>query len=181
VGNTIIRTTLVSPAQASGVINEIDDLADALIALIGTYIPGLPPIKGLKNLAVSDQDRAPIPCVMVQPRGLQTFEMKTSARFERWHKFQLVWVVGDATIEGTTKLCTDGAALFEKLFSNNALSDRGTPAPSNKFVSNGTTWIYSRIPSIDVNPTFLTGRTDGPKYGAFGELNLLLQTVPALI
>ena len=42
-------------------------------------------------------------------------------------------------------------------------------------------WIFSDMGSIAFEPAFLSGRTPGPRYFAFGEFHLRLQTVPALM
>lgn len=177
--NTQIQTILVSPGQTSGVINDVDSLTQVLIDLFRQYIPGLPPIRGLHNLGVSDQDCAPIPCIMVQPEDV-TPSMKTTARFEKWYQFHIVWVIGGETPEEVAVLVTDGGALMQKLFSNNALNDRSASLPSNKYCGYPPYWIFSEMGGIHFEPAFLSGRTPGPKFFAFGEMHLRLQTVPAL-
>ena len=177
--NTTIRTTLVSPGQSAGVVNDVDTLTEALMALFRSTIPGLPPIKGLHNLGVNDQDRAPIPCIMVQPENVAP-SMVTTARFEKWYQFHLVFVLGAETPEECAVLVTDAGALMQKLFSNNALNDRNG-ANSNRYCNYSPYWIFSTMGNIAFEPAFLSGRTPGPKYFAFGELHLRLQTVPALM
>jgi len=179
-GNTAILTKLISPGQSSGVINDVDTLTAALMSLFQTYIPGLPAIRGLHNIGVGDQDRAPVPCIMVQPENVSP-TMETSARFTKWYQFHLVWVVGADSIEQATALATDGGVLVQKLFSNNALNDRNTATPSNQFMVYPSNWLDSKMGAIEYEPAFLSGRTPGPKYFAYGEMHLRLQTVPQLM
>jgi len=180
-GNSRIDTTLASPGQSAGqVINDVDTQVETLIALVQQCIPGLPPLKGLRSFAIEEQDRAPIPCCMIQPVNV-TPSMVTTARFQRWQTFDFWYAVGADTVEDVAVLVTDGGALFQKLFSNNALNDRSSNPPSNKYASNGTSWIFSEMSAVNFSPALLSGRTPGPKYFALGQFQLRLQTVPALM
>ena len=177
--NTRIQTTLVSPGQSVGVVNDVDVLTEAIMSLFRTYIPGLPPLKGIRSFAVGTNDSAPIPCVMVQPVELQA-SMITSARFNKLYPFDIWYSVGAETVEDVAVLVTDAGALFVKLFSNNALNDRTASPPSNKFKANGTTWVDCEMTHISFSPALLSGRDPGPKYFALGQFQLKIQIVPAL-
>lgn len=179
-GNVRIQTTLVGAGQGSGLANDVDTLTEALMSLVNTYIPGLPALKGIRSFAVEENDRAPIPCCMIQPAKV-TPAMVTTARFEKWYQFDLWFAVGGNTVEDVAVLSTDAGALFQKLFSNNALNDRNGPTPSNKYATNGTLWVFSKMDTIDFSPALLSGRDPGPKYFGLGNFQLRLQTVPALM
>ena len=72
---------------------------------------------------------------------------------------------------------TDVAEIFMKLFSNNALNDRGTIGATNKFKTNGSEWVDSEMSRVECSVPFLLGKPNAPKYVALGNFQLRLQTV----
>ena len=178
--NIAFQTTLASPGLSAGqVINDVDNITAALIALFGTYFPGVPALRGWRNLGTSDQDRAPVPCIMIRSKNVAP-KMETSARFTRWQEMGIVFVVGGDTPEECETSVTAVGAFMEKLFSNNALNDCGS-GNSNKFMTYPGNWLDSAMGVINFEPAFKLGRDNGPKLAAYGEFNLRLQNVPSLM
>ena len=179
-GNISFQTTLASPSLSSGqVINDVDNLTSALLSLFGTYFPGVKALRGWRNLGTADQDRAPVPCIMVRARNVAT-KMETSARFTKWYEMGIVFVVGGDSPEECEVNVTGAGAFMEKLFSNNALNDRNS-GNSNQFMVYPGNWLDSAMGNISFEPAFISGRPQGPRYFAYGEFNLRLQIVPALM
>lgn len=176
-GNTTIQTNLVSPSQVTGLQNLTDNMAEALLTLAKTYIPGITNFyKGVRPISSEDVQ---IPCLMLQPLNVDA-RMVTTAKYQKWYFFDFWFGVGDASVEKTTVKVTDVGEAFIKLFSNNALSDQGTAGATNKFKTNGTTWVDSEMTKVDYSVAFRLerpGGQNGPKYVALGNFQLKVQTV----
>ena len=178
--NIRFQTTLASPGLSAGqVVDDVDALTVKLQDLFKTYFPGVPALKGWRNLGVNDQERAPVPCIMIHSEDVSP-KMVTSQRFEKWYAKGIVFVVGGDTPEECETSVTNVGAFMEKLFSNNALNDIAT-VPTNQFMAYPGNWLDSAMGAITFKPAFISGRPEGPKYFSYGEFSLRLQTVPALM
>ena len=172
--NTKIQTNLITLGAASGLNNRWDEIAELLLDLCKTYVPGLPNrYKGLRPISAEDVN---VPCVMVQPETV-TLNMNTTAKYHKEYLFDFWYAVGGSTIDDTVIMATDVAEIFMKLFSNNALGDRGTVGATQKFKTNGSEWIDSEMTRVECSVPFLLGKPVGPKYVSLGNFQLRLQTV----
>lgn len=143
--NIKFQTTLAGPGLSAGqVVDDVDNLTTALQSLFATYFPGVPALKGWRNLGVNDQDRAPVPCIMIHSAAVSP-KMVTNQRFEKWYQKGIVFVVGGDTPEECEVSVTNVGAFMEKLFSNNAMNDIETSSPSNQFMQYPGYWLDSAL------------------------------------
>ncbi len=171
-GNTSIQTNLVSPGQSTGLQNLTDNLMEIFKGLVQTYIPGIPHF--YKGLRPFESESVQLPCVLLQPVEVQA-KMSTTAKYEKWYPFDLWFAVGADSVDDAVVKCTDVGEIFAKLFSNNALNDRGV-ANSNQFKTYGTNWVDSDMSKISYGIPFLFGRQGAAKYCALGCFQLKIQT-----
>lgn len=172
--NTQIQTNLISLGASSGLVNVTDGLTDTLLTLCKTYIPGLP--NRYKGLQPIESQGVSIPCVMLQPVSTAP-AMNTTAKFQKFYLFDFWFAVGDGTVAATVVRATDAGEIFMKLFSNNALNDRTTATPTNKFKTNGSLWVDSEMTRVEYSVPFIMEKPNYPKYVALGNFQLKLQTV----
>jgi hypothetical protein len=172
-GNTVIQTKLVTLGAGSGLVDDVDGYIEIFRTLITTYVPGLPAFyKGLRPLESEDVN---VPCTMIQPLALNS-DMTTTAKTHTFWLFDFWYVVGDNTIDATTVKMTNVGMIFRKLFSNNALNDRGTAGATNNFKTYGTNWVDSKMSKIDFGAAIKYGRPDTFTYVAVGNFQLRLET-----
>lgn len=172
-GNTAIQTTLVTLGAGAGLVDDVDGYIETFRTLMQTYVPGLPNFyKGLRPLAAED---IAFPCVMVQPVNLNS-DMTTTAKTHTFWLFDFWYVVGDDSVDGCTVKMTNVGMIFRKLFSNNALNDRGTAGATNQFKTYGTNWVDSKMSKIDFGVPIKFDRPNGNTYVAVGNFQLRLET-----
>ena len=179
--NTSIQTNLL--ALGGGAFNDDqDDYVECFRAIINNYVPGLTNFyKGLRPIVSED---VKIPCVMVQAIHPIT-KMTTTGKTHTFWPFDFIWVVGDGTIDLCTVKATNGAMIFRKLFSNNALNDGGAStrykgyngaAFGNYVAPANVNWVDSEMTDGIIGSPLLFGQTYGPKYFAAGYFRLTLET-----
>ena len=172
--NTKIQTTLISLGASAGLDNVIDGLTELLLGLCKTYVPGLPNrYKGLRPITAEDVN---VPCVMLQFDNVAP-SMITTAKYQKLYLFDFWYAVGGSTVDDAIVQATDVAEIFMKLFSNNALNDRGTAGATNKFKTNGSEWVDSEMSRVECAVPILLGKPNAPKYVSLGNFQLRLQTV----
>ena len=191
-GNVAIQTTLVTPGQSAGLQNLTDNYMNVFKGLVQIYIPGLTNFyKGLRPIT---SESVKLPCLMVQPVEVQA-EMRTTAKYHKEYPFDFWFGVGAETVDEAIVRCTDVGEIFQKLFSNNALNDAGTPAQTNQFktmgsgygqgaygsgpysgVPFGTDWVDSDMSKIVYGVPFKFGRPGEQKFCALGCFTLKLET-----
>lgn len=164
-----VKTTLVN-ADGSALTNRPDQLVEAAKGLIKTYIPGIPQtniIKGIRMLG--DEDLINIPCIMLQLRNVVP-RMPTTGKYNVKWPLDFEYYVGNENPEAAAVAAESLAAVFMKLFSNNALNTL-----NGQFKRYEPYWDDSEMSSVALSPVYKYAKGNGPKYVAVGLFRLTLE------
>lgn len=120
------------------------------------------------------------PCVMIEPERSQE-DLISTAKTSHKETLTVYFYIANNSREGLAKLQSEAMNALLKLFSNNALGDLQTAAPTYKYKRWYTApelyWVDSEIRNPEYSPSFSFFLSDKEQYCRAGRFTLELQDI----
>jgi hypothetical protein len=153
--------------------NETDVRGQAILDLIGQYIPGfVGRYYGYRSLGSHD---LAFPAVMLEPDN-QIPQMLTTGKYHLKFTYSIYWFFYDNSPDDIVTLADLGAENLIKLFSNNALDDLDT-LHTNQFKQYSGYWLTSEILDVSTSRTILIDKPNRPKLMRAGHMRIQIEDI----